>query len=253
MLRLITSLTGRAVGQDTILPAKMTNHCKTLIPMGAGLVMGPEGRPLFTRPLEVLRHLQRLRTYGEERWVQRQRSKQARKKARRDRAQGAKPQRNPATPADRRRCPAKGGAKRSALHYATYFYAKPTEPDGRRHPPFQVVDTGPENGRQEPHTRHFAPQHACTRQCRPETSKRRQKSWVCEAHGHPPCRACALAHRGVRYCCARGHQGHPRVPAMCPPAAGRAPTPLRRLGAAELARGLQVGGRGDNPQPPRGA
>ena len=86
VLRLITSLMGRAVGQDTILPAKMTNHCKTLIPMGAGLVMGLEGRPLFTRPLEVSRHLQRLRTYGEERWAQRQRSKQAQKKAGRDRA-----------------------------------------------------------------------------------------------------------------------------------------------------------------------
>ena len=109
VLRLITSLMGRAVGQDTILPAKMTNHCETLMPMGAGLVMGLEGRPLFTRPLEVSRHLQRLRTYGEERWAQRQRFKQAQKKARRDRAQGAKPQRHQATPADRRRCPAKGG------------------------------------------------------------------------------------------------------------------------------------------------
>ena len=97
--------------------------------------MGLEGRPLFTRPLKVSRHLQRLRTYGEERWAQRQRSKQAQKKARRDRAQAAKPQRNPATPADRRRCPSKGGAKRSALHYGTDFYAKRTTPDGRRHPP----------------------------------------------------------------------------------------------------------------------
>ena len=51
VLKLITSLMGRSIGQDTILPAKMTNHCKTLIPMGAGLVMGLEGCPLFTRPL----------------------------------------------------------------------------------------------------------------------------------------------------------------------------------------------------------
>ena len=248
VLRLITSLMGRAVEQDTILPAKMTNHCKTLIPMGAGLVMGLEGRPLFTRLLEVSRHLQRLRTYGEERWAQRQRSKQAQKKARRDRAQGAKPQRNPATPTDRRRCPAKGGAKRSALHYGADFYAKPTGPDGKRHPPFQVVDTGPENGSQEPHTIRFTPQHARTQQRRPETHKRRRKTWVCEAHGHPPCRACALAHRGVRYCCARGHQGHLRVLAMCPPAAGRAPTPLRRLGARRASQ--RTPGRGEGGQPP---
>ena len=249
VLRLVTSLMARSIGRDTILPAKMTNHCKTLIPMGAGLVMGLEGRPLFTRPLEVSRHLQRLRTYGEERWAQRQRSKQAQKKARRDRAQGAKPQRNPAAPAERRRYPAKAGAKRSALHYGTDFYAKPTVPDGRGRPPFQVVDTGPENGSQEPHPIHFTPQHARTRQHRPETHKRRRKTWVCEAHRHPPCRACALAHRGVRYCCARGHQGHPRVPAMCPPAAGRAPTPLRRLGTRRASQRAPGRGGGATPSP----
>ena len=115
-------------------------------------------------------------------------------------------------------------------------------------PPFQVVDMGPGNGSQEPHTIRFTPQHTRTQQRRPETHKRRRKTWVCEAHGHPPCRACALAHRGVRYCCARGHQGHPRVPAMCPPAAGRAPTPLRRLGARRASQ--RTPGRGEGGQPP---
>ena len=251
MLRLITSLMGWSIGQDTSLPAKMINPRKTLIPMGAGLVMGLEGRPLFTRPLEVSRHLRRLRMYGEERWAQKQRARQAQKKARRNKAHGAKVQRNPAAATDRRQCPAKGGAKRSAMHYGADFYAKPIAPDGRRHLPFQVVDTGLADASQEPHTRHFTPQHARTRQRRPETHKRRCKTWVCEAHGHPPCRACAIAHRGVRYCCARGHQGHPRVPAMCPRAAGRAPTPLRRLGvrrASQRTPGWGEGGRTPAPK-----
>ena len=99
MLRLITSLMGRSIGQDTILPAKMINHCKSLIPMGAGLVMGLEGRPLFTRPLEVSRHLHRLRTYGEERWAQKQRARQARRKP--DAARRRAPSHN-ATPRKRR-------------------------------------------------------------------------------------------------------------------------------------------------------
>ena len=248
MHKLITSLMGRSIGQDTILPAKMINHCKTLIPMGAGLVMGLEGRPLFTSPLEVSRHLHRLRTYGEERWAQKQQARQAQKKARRNKAQGAKPQRNPAAATDRRRCPAKGGAKHSAMHYGTDFYAKPTAPDGRRHLPFQVVDTGPADASQEPHPIRFTPQHARTRQHRPETHKRRCKTRVCEAHGHPSCRACAIAHKGVRYCCARGHQGHLRVPAMCPPAAGRAPTPLRRLGVRRASQRTPGRGRA-NPSP----
>ena len=248
VLRLITSLMGRAIGQDTILPAKMTNHCKTLIPMGAGLVMGLEGRPLFTRPLEVSRHLQRLRTYGEERWARRQRSKQAQKKARRDR------RRAPSRNATQRRRRTGGGARQkegpSALRCTTARTSmrNPQYRMAGGTPPFQVVDTGPENGSQEPHTIRFTPQHARTLQRRPETHKRRRKTWVCEAHGHPPCRACALAHRGVRYCCARGHQGHPRVPAMCPPAAGRAPTPLRRLGARRASQ--RTPGRGEGGQPP---
>ena len=252
VLRLITSLMGRSIGQDTILPAKMINHCKTLISMGAGLVMGLEVRPLFTKPLEVSRHLHRLRTYGEERWAQEQRARQAQKKAGRNNAQGAKPQRNPTEATDRKRCPAKGGAKRSAMHYGTDFYAKPTAPDGRRHLPFQVVDTGPADVSQEPHTIRFTPQHARTRQHRPETHKRRCKTWVCEAHGHPPCRACAIAHTGVRYCCARGHQGHPRVPAMCPPAAGRAPTPLHRLGVRRASQRTPGRGEGGRTPAPKG-
>ena len=249
VLRLITSLMGKAVGQDTILPAKMTNHCKTLIPMGAGLVMGLEGRPLFTRPLEVSRHLQRLRTYGEERWAQRQRSKQAQKKARRDRAQGAKPQRNPATPADRRRCPAKGGAKRSALHYGTDFYAKPAVPDGRRHPPFQVVDAGPENGSQEPHTIRFTPQHARTRQRRPETHKRRRKTWVCEAHGHPPCRACAGTQGSAVLLCPRA-PGAPAGACDVAPCRGVGPHLTAPPGGAQgQPEDTRTGGGGTTPSP----
>ena len=210
--------------------------------------MGLKGRPFFSKPLEVSRHLQRLRAYGEVRWAQRQRSKLALKKARSNRAQGAKPQRNPLTPADKRRCPAKGEATCSALHYGTDLYSKPTVPHGGWQPPFQVVDMGPENGSQEPHTIRFTPQHAHTRQHSPETNKRRRKTWVCEAHGHAPCKACALAHKGVRYCCARGHQGHQRVLAMCPHAARRAPTPLRRQGAGTTSQ--RTPGRGEGGQPP---
>ena len=53
VMRLITTLMGRSVGKETILPAKLTNACKSLVPMGAGTIMGLEGRPLLTRPLEV--------------------------------------------------------------------------------------------------------------------------------------------------------------------------------------------------------
>ena len=81
VLRLITTLLGRSVGKESILPAKLTNSCKSLIPMGAGAVIGLEGRPLLTKPLNVWKHLQRLRKYGEDRWAQRQRQRQAKHRA----------------------------------------------------------------------------------------------------------------------------------------------------------------------------
>ena len=60
VLWLMVTLLGRAMEQGSILPAKVTHHCCSLTSMGAGTVMGLEGRPLFTRPLEVWHHLKRL-------------------------------------------------------------------------------------------------------------------------------------------------------------------------------------------------
>ena len=80
-MRLITTLLGRSVGKESILPAKLTNSCKSLIPMGAQAVMGLEGRPLLTKPLDVWKHLQRLRNYGEDWWAQRRRQRQAKHKS----------------------------------------------------------------------------------------------------------------------------------------------------------------------------
>ena len=77
VMRLITTLLGCSVGKESILPAKLTNSCKSLIPMGARAVMGLEGRPLLTKPLDVWKDLQQLQKYGEDRWAQRQRQRQA--------------------------------------------------------------------------------------------------------------------------------------------------------------------------------
>ena len=65
VLRLIVTLVGRATERESIFPVKMTHHCRSLTSMGAGTVIGLEGRPVFTRPTAVWKHLERLRTYGE--------------------------------------------------------------------------------------------------------------------------------------------------------------------------------------------
>ena len=44
VLRLIVTLTGRATERESIFPFKMTHHCRSFTSMGAGTVMGLEGR-----------------------------------------------------------------------------------------------------------------------------------------------------------------------------------------------------------------
>ena len=64
VLRLIVTLLGRAIEQESIFPAKKTHHCRYLTSMGASTTMGLEGRPIFTRPTAVWNHLERLRLRG---------------------------------------------------------------------------------------------------------------------------------------------------------------------------------------------
>ena len=98
----------------------------------------------------------------------------------------------------------------------------------------------------------FTPLRAEARARKPEAHKRRTKTWICETHGHPRCRACATTHRGVRHCCSRGHQGHPRVPTECPVAASR--TPARVLGGRRISQRTPMGrgGQSGTPLPPNG-
>ena len=63
VLRLAVTLLGRAAGRESILQAAIATRCRTLVPLGAGMVVGVKGRPLFTRPAAVWHHLQRLRQY----------------------------------------------------------------------------------------------------------------------------------------------------------------------------------------------
>ena len=70
VVRLAVTLMGKAAGRESILPARITNHCRSLVPLGAGPVVGVKGRPLFTRPMAVWHHLKRLQKYNAEWWAQ---------------------------------------------------------------------------------------------------------------------------------------------------------------------------------------
>ena len=49
VLRLAVTLVGRAAGRESILPVAITTRCRTLVPLGASMVVGVKGSPLFTR------------------------------------------------------------------------------------------------------------------------------------------------------------------------------------------------------------
>ena len=70
VLRLIVTLVGKVIERESIFPIKMTHHCCSLTSMGAGTVMGLEGRPVFTRPTAVWKHLERLHAYREAKLAQ---------------------------------------------------------------------------------------------------------------------------------------------------------------------------------------
>ena len=122
VLRLIITLMGRSVGQESILPATVTNHYRSLVTMGAGAVMGLGGCPTFTRLRGVWHHLLWLRTYGEERWAQWQKAPEAKHHARKRTMQDQ--QSNP----DNGTEPRRGQAGNAAMD----FYAKPVPADGGR-------------------------------------------------------------------------------------------------------------------------
>ena len=213
MLRLIVTLLGRATERKSIFPVRMTHHCCSLTSMGAGTVKGLEGRPVFTSPTAVWKLLERLRTYGEARWAQKQKARTAehhaktkgtaRKPAARQPGAGANP--------ERKRCPAKGGAKSALKHYATNFYAKPEKALAERRDevfaPSGVTVTGGGNGR--PVAPIFTPTTTREAAKKKGTRKRLTKSWVCERHGNPPLSDMCADTQGTE---ALLQQGAPRPP-----------------------------------------
>ena len=126
VLRLIATLLGRAMEQESIFPAKMTHHCRSLTSMGAGTVMGLEAPRLQPATGSVAPPRAAAKVWGGQ-VSAKQKACTAKRKAK---AQGKtqKPARDPPTrrgDSEKKRCPAKGGAKSSARRYATDFYAKP--------------------------------------------------------------------------------------------------------------------------------
>ena len=143
------------------------------------------------------------------------------------------------------RCPAKGGAKSALKHYATDFYAKPEKaPAEQRNetsaPAGGIVGGG---GSGRPAAPIFTPQATQNGARKKETWKRLTKSRVCGRLGNPPCRICALTHKGVRHYCGRGHHGHPK--GVCIPCTPRH-TPLRTRLASQ-----RTPGTGGMPAPKR--
>ena len=247
VMRLITRLLGRSVGKESILPAKLTNSCKSLIPMGVGAVMGLEGRPLLTKPPDIWKHLQRLRKYGEDRWAQRRRQRQAKHRAKRDKQQARNAEHPRPQAGNGPRCPAKGGAK--ADHFAADFYARPA---GRPKESFHV-DDGAQAAAVQGLTRlamAFTPLRTEARARRAKAHKRRTKTWICETHRHPPVQGMRDHTPGGQALLLSGTSGAPTSAHGVP--SGRKPHPSTRTGgptSQSTDPDGQGGGRAAHPRP----
>ena len=132
MVRLAITLLGRAAGKESILPAEITTHCRSLMPLGVGPVVGMKGRPLFTRPMVVWHHLKRLQKYHSERWAQQQQSRVTKQRQEQRRAKGKSADVKSGIQQQWERCPGKGGAKKAAKAYASDFYMSHVVPQGAR-------------------------------------------------------------------------------------------------------------------------
>ena len=165
---------GKAAGRESILRARITNHCRSLVPLGAGPVVGVKGRPSFTRPMAVWHHLKCLQKYNAERWAQQQsRVAKQRQKRRCARGQLANGQNDNTRP--RERCPGKGGAKKAAGAYASDFYAGPVLPEGaRRGVQYRVEEPSGDAATSAPGGGSvlFTPPQRCAVARRPETRAR---------------------------------------------------------------------------------
>ena len=205
VVRLAVTLMGKAAGRESILPARIINHCRSLVPLGASPVVGVKGRPLFTRPIAVWHHLKRLQWYNAERWAHQQQSRVAkqRQKRRRARGQSADMQKDNTRP--REQCPGKGGAKTAARAYTSDLYAGPILPEGVRRgvqygveePSGDAATPAPGGGAVV-----FTPPQRCAVARCPQTGLPLPRLWLCAAHNHRQCSTCAAMGRGVRQCCA---------------------------------------------------
>ena len=191
---------------------------------------GGHGHGTGGTPTAVWKHLERLRTYREARWAQKQKARAAKRQAK-TKGTAKKPvAKQPGAIAnlERKRCPAKGGVKSALEHYVTDFYAKPEKALAEQRDEVFAPAGGAVEGRGSgrPAAPIFTPPMNRNGARKKETRRRLTKSWVCERHGNPPYPTCALTHRGVRHSCSRGHHGHPK--GVCMPCTPRhRPLPAR--------------------------
>ena len=128
-LRIVGPRTLSIIGIDTLAhTSPITTRCRSLIPLGAGTVVGVKGRPLFTRPMAVWHHLRRMQQYSAERWALQQQAQVSQWKRKTPQGQAKPAGRAAPTAGHRERYPGRGGAKRSIGAYGMDFYARPVLP-----------------------------------------------------------------------------------------------------------------------------
>ena len=208
VLRLAVTLLGRMLRKESILPAPITTRCRSLVPLGAGTVVGVKGRPLSTRPMAVWHRLRRMQQYsiqhGTARWALQQQAQVSRRKRKAGQMQSSSGGTTRALPGERR-SEAQHRSVRDGLlcraGAAPRCQARTTVPSGG------AVKLSPNGSGASP----FHPAGQVPLGQAPRSSATIAAAVdMRHTHTQRQCAACAAVGRGVRHCCARGHPGHPR-------------------------------------------
>ena len=117
-LQLAATLSVKALWAGSIWPVATTTRCRFFVPLGLGTVVAVKGRRIFSRPMTVWHHLQRMCQYSAERCGLQQQARASQRRRKTQQGQAKPPGRAVPTGGQQEHCPRQGWS----LRHRFFFY-----------------------------------------------------------------------------------------------------------------------------------